>query len=487
MTPRVRREPWKTMESAGYGTNAGAPRKGLDRVLSVFNSKRTPPRRESRTHSLQSNRPPQDGSQLRQQLPDKQYDAFREPTIREPAIELDGGWGKDRAAAPFGAEVGHQPGPFGAAHRQLDAHGPVPPHKPVLKSEPDASWDAHYRPQDSPPAPSIPSLEMNHMVITTNAPPAAWHRKRTGPPPPLTIEPPGMYSQSPSDAVSAYSTYATPHSSYTYSSIHVPEVPPLPSPIPVEHYGQQFSYGGSHSARSSDSDGSSRLLHQYPPSPQSPGSTPSMSRSDSAAQESFPLPPPTPTYSQPQHHAPARIPEDAHFECLGPLPANIPIPSPPHFRTAHQQQSKDPFLTPRTRSPEDRSPITAKGSNSTMASAFSARANETGSEAVGFVQDPLLHETNPFRPHHQSPTHATFLSASAQEGGNDTTTSRSSRTPRRRESTDSLGSNFTVEEEARIQAQIVKNLDALDKERVMGEEDIVHIPQISERRYSWEE
>ncbi|PSR80631.1 hypothetical protein BD289DRAFT_455186 [Coniella lustricola] len=56
----------------------------------------------------------------------------------------------------------------------------------------------------------------------------------------------------------------------------------------------------------------------------------------------------------------------------------------------------------------------------------------------------------------------------------------------RRPSADSLGSNFTVEEEARIQAQIVKNLSMIGKERVVGGNDIVHIPQISNKRYSWE-
>lgn len=57
----------------------------------------------------------------------------------------------------------------------------------------------------------------------------------------------------------------------------------------------------------------------------------------------------------------------------------------------------------------------------------------------------------------------------------------------RRQSTDSLGSNFTVEEEERIQAQIAKNLAMLGQERVFGTTDIVHIPQYPERRYSWEE
>jgi hypothetical protein len=56
----------------------------------------------------------------------------------------------------------------------------------------------------------------------------------------------------------------------------------------------------------------------------------------------------------------------------------------------------------------------------------------------------------------------------------------------RRRSVDSLGSNFTVEEEARIQAQVVRNLSMLGQERVGGEGDMVHIPQPSARRFSFE-
>lgn len=40
--------------------------------------------------------------------------------------------------------------------------------------------------------------------------------------------------------------------------------------------------------------------------------------------------------------------------------------------------------------------------------------------------------------------------------------------------------------EAAVHKQIMKNLDVLGKERVVDECDLIYIPQISERRYSWE-
>ncbi|KAL1879784.1 hypothetical protein Daus18300_001621 [Diaporthe australafricana] len=100
-------------------------------------------------------------------------------------------------------------------------------------------------------------------------------------------------------------------------------------------------------------------------------------------------------------------------------------------------------------------------------------------------QDLYLHDQNPLAPYH-SPVKSIFtreLSLHSSRQADDD----AYREGDRRGSTDSLGSNFTVEEEARIQAQIVKNLSMLGHERVGGEGDIVHVPQPSPRRYSWEE
>lgn len=465
MTPRARRKNWAdAMENGVHGTKVLAPKTRFGRVLSVFSYKR----QKSRGHLHKRSSHCLADEDLRpRQLPGKEFEA-----VREPVVELEGGLAE--GSTPFfGAEVTRSLSPFEDAH-EVDGNGPVLPYSSsARKSVQDGSMTGHYRPQGAP------SMELNNLVITmpstTDAPPAAWHRKRTGPPPPLTIEPPGMHSQSPSDAYSAYSTYATAHSPYEYCSINVPGVPPLPSCLPNDGFGTRVLYDRANSPHSSNSNHSSHPL-QLPPSPQTPGSIPSISRSDSGAQEMNPLVPPTPTYSLPRSQPSpqrANVIDATHFECLGPLPDHIPIPSPPHFRTQHQPQ-QDPFLSPRIRTPENRPSMEQESRNTTIST--------TGESIQVFVQDPLLHETNPFRPHH-SPVNPTFTREDSVRAHS---LQDSDLRNARRESTDSLGSNFTVEEEAMIQAQIVKNLDALDKERVMGEMDIVHIPQISERRYSWE-
>ena len=111
--------------------------------------------------------------------------------------------------------------------------------------------------------------------------------------------------------------------------------------------------------------------------------------------------------------------------------------------------------------------------------------NRPSSPDSPVTQDLFLHDQSPLAPY-QSPVKSVFtreLSLRSDRPGTDS----SYREADRRGSTDSLGSNFTVEEEARIQAQIVKNLSMLGQERVGGEFDIVHVPQPSPRRYSWEE
>lgn len=460
MHMRARRGNWAgSVEEGGvYGTKALSPRAGLGRVLSMFSSKG---RRPAGEHHRPSHYLSDDDSKHRQ-LPGKELD-----DLRESAVELNRGVRRGDAAL-VQAQGNHSAGQFGNAHGRLDGNGPVPS---PSNSERDVS-------SEGPSAPN--SAEVNNLgaivpsTLDATAAPAAWHRKRTGPPPPLTIEPPGMHAQSPMDPYSAYSTYAT-QSPYEYCSINVPNVPALPPQILSNNgFGIRFPYDEEDALHSASSTRSSHPL-QYPPSPQTPVSIPSMSRSDSGAQESQPLAPPTPTYSLPRSQpSPQRAAIEAtHFECLGPLPDHIPIPSPPHFRTQHQQQ-QDPFLTPRVRTPDDRSLVGQERSTVT--------SSASGETIQVFAQDPLLHETNPFR-QQPSPVHPTFDRAHSVHAYS---LQESDLSETRRESTDSLGSNFTVEEEARIQEQIVRNLDALDKERVMGERDIVHIPQISERRYSWE-
>lgn len=413
--------------------------------------------------------------------PDKELDDLR----RESAAELEG------EGSVFEAEQLRRMSPslFEETNRQLEYPGPVPPHSysPGIKSEQDVSAIGHYRPDDVSSAPlPLRSLELSGLRLTlpstTEAPPAAWHRKRTGPPPPLIIASPA-HSRSPSDA---YSTYNATQSPYEYCSFNLP---PLPSSTPLAHEiaSNLVHYDSPllHSSKSTRSKGPLRPAT----SPQfAIGSAPSMSRSDSwgAHAESLSLPPPTPTYQRTQTK---RIPDDTtNFECLGPLPANIPLPSPQHFQT--EQRARSPHSPGKIPVHEEEhgldSPFSFRTASSSRGSSpMYAQApllhgsnpflSHSRSKVPVYAQDPLLHDSSPFRPHH-SPVNPTFTAALA-----DFEAKRE-----RRQSTDSLGSNFTVEEEARIQAQIVRNLEMLGRERVVVGDDIVHIPQISGRRYSWE-
>lgn len=457
---------WDTVKSETPGTGRVAPSSNtrIARVLAIFSPESWKP--SGRRQGL----PRDDAARLRQlpdslvtpYMPGKELDQLRKPTA-----ELEGSIFGDGQAL-HGAEHlrGTTPSPFEPANIQTASQGPVPAYSTGTKLEQDVSAVAHYRSEDTS-WPTPRSLDINSLALsmpsTTATPPAAWHRKRTGPPPPLTIAPP-VHSRSPSDA---YSTYATTRSPYEFYSFNLP---PLPSSTSIDAFAPSLPCSA-YSLHSSDSTRSSQPLRR-PISPQSPLSATSMrSRSDSSAQtSSFP-------HRQPQSQTQTqRIPSDVtEFVCLGPLPESIPMPSPDQFRTERQQQQKSSPRSPPRAPP---SPV------------FSV-----GSASPAYSQDPLLHDSDPFRPRH-SPASLAFPSASEEEeeerhpwhrldgdgGGLFSGLERE-----RRPSADSLGSNFTVEEEERIQAQIVKNLEMLGQERVVGGDDIVHIPQISGRRYSWED
>lgn len=481
--PRLRTRNWDAMKNDMVGRDACAPRHRFGRVLAVL----SPKKRKSRAdlNATPDSLLPDAGLQPLQ-LP---YQELDELPYREPAAELEGGLFGD-GKVRYGADDDYLD-TFEQASREVDDQGPVPPYtasasRPerdirfssfAAKSERDPSPMPHYRPEESsttPPPPrnlaEISKLALDMPPVST-APQAAWHRKRTGPPPPLTIAPPA-HSRSPSDAYSAYSSYVPPSSPYEYYSFNIP-LPSIPSPLrkssPKDDSASNLSYGAPHSVHSATSTRSVHPL-DHPASPQSPSSAPSMSRSNSGAQtESMSLPPPTPTYSPTgSSHSTShsqRVPIDTtNFVCVGELPHDMPMPTPDQFRTTSR-------TVPRVMVPEVR-----RGRSLTTSSA----------DAISpITQDHLLFANNPFRPH-QNPVNPTFTREhsvhalrSLQE--------LDSETPRcRRPSADSLGSNFTVEEEARIQAQIVKNLSMIGRERVVGGNDIVHIPQVSERRYSWE-
>lgn len=178
--------------------------------------------------------------------------------------------------------------------------------------------------------------------------------------------------------------------------------------------------------------------------------------------ESISLPPPTPNYLQSQ-----RAPIDSdNIVCLGPLPGNISLPSlsPKHL----QFQPQNPRPAPKVTKEKDTSIVWP-----------------TAGPMSPIQQDPLLHDSSPLPPY-QSPVAPIFTREHSLHAHKHQSEDRHPERDPRRRSTDSLGSNFTVEEEARIQAQIVRNLSMLGQERVGGEGDIVHIPQPSARRFSFE-
>ncbi|ROW09369.1 hypothetical protein VMCG_02567 [Cytospora schulzeri] len=342
-------------------------------------------------------------------------------------------------------------------------YGPVPAYTLSMgKAEWDTNLVGHYGPADTSYPVSGPPLEITSEMPSMPSPTMPHHsdrqNRRCGLPSPLIIVPPPTTSisiargQSDTTSTAAY----PPYSPYDYYPPHIDS--PVPSLSPNDDVAPNFTYGPrpTHSSNSNRSSPQPRS----PISRQSTGTAPSMSRSTSSGQtEPRSLPPPTPTYLQSQ-----RAPIDSdNIICLGPLPDNI---SPKNL----QFQPQKPRPTPRAA-------ITTPNEKHHHNSPIWPAANSIGP----IQQDPLLHDSSPPPAYHQGP-------AAVQVAVVPITLTRDrDRSPRRRSSTDSLGSNFTVEEEARIQEQVVRNLSMLGQERVGGEGDMVHIPQPSARRFSFED
>lgn len=346
-----------------------------------------------------------------------------------------------------------------------EALGPAAAHAPATrKSVHDISLEVHYyRPQHPLPPASAPPTEVNYTSLPSMPSPATprfstRQSRRFDIPPPITIAPQTASASLVKSSTNANSTFIS-YSPYQYHTPHTV------SPLPTDDVGSVSRHGPS-SSHSSKSNQSSRAS-QSPVSLSSRDQVSSISRNNSAVQpvESRSLPPPTPTY----HHS-QRAPIDTeNIICLGPMPDNVQFPSPSnnHFRSQSQQNPRSP---PKLVIPNEQ--------HSSPASPSSPSSPVT--------QDLFLHDQSPLAPY-QSPVKSVFTRELSLHSARQEPADGSSREGDRRGSTDSLGSNFTVEEEARIQAQIVKNLSMLGHERVGGEGDIVHVPQPSPRRYSWEE
>lgn len=324
--------------------------------------------------------------------------------------------------------------------------------------------------------------------------PTAWHStRRSGPPPPILIAPPEISRTNASN--NTYSSYQTSSPPYDgYNTINAP------SPLTSNDTFMPDSASSSHSLQSARSYRSTEPLH-VPATPRSPRSISDVSRRDSGTHVETPtLLPPTPTYS-PSFSQSRRIPIDTvNFVCLGPLPDSIPLPSPRQFQEQklqqqqqqQQQQQAAAAQSSRAVSPEQ---LQRRSRDLTVPQPQQQPLSTSpGRSSPTTIHDVVLHETHGLRPQ-PSPASSIFREQSLRghvghiddESNYGTYEEINRFGGLRRQSTDSLGSNFTVEEEERIQAQIAKNLAMLGQERVVGTTDIVHIPQYPEKRYSWEE
>lgn len=321
--------------------------------------------------------------------------------------------------------------PYEQAHPKAERHlyGPFPAHTSWADgSEQDISPAGQYRPCTSPvPGPTLNiNININDAdaipCVPSLARPYSSERqvRRFGQTPALSIVPP---TTSIPLAWSEYSANSAclPFSPYDYYSPNPASA--VPPSLPYDDVLPDPIRGlqSPHSSKPSQST-------QQPCSPislRSNGPAPSMSRSSSSGRtESHSPPPSTPTHPQASR------------------------PTPPRDAFPHGYDSS--VIWPTTTRP-----------------------------IRTIQQDPLLHISGPpghhQYQHHHSPAAPQQQQAHRQHGWD---------LPlRRRLSDDSLGSNFTVEEE---EEQAARDLSAPGRERVGGRGDMVHIPQPPEKRFSFE-
>lgn len=450
-------------QGEGFAVKRDMPMSRLGRVLYRLR----PSRRKSAGPQVREL--PADEAYIRS-TPDNDLDGRHVPRFELESNEYRYHYGHGDGIQDLGTGWAQNLSPYELACSDMEGQlqGPVPAWISSLdKSEQDVCPVGHYRPDGASLPVSVPSFEFTNAAIPFMPSPAMPHpsdsqNRRFDLPSPLIIVPdatPGSFVRNHPVGTSNY----MPYSPYEYYS------PRVASPVPSISSDDDFASTGPQSLYSSNSNRSSQPPHS-PLSIQSTGPAPSMSRSISSEHaEARSLPPPTPTYPQSQ-----RAPIDSdNIICLGPLPDNIFLAqlSPNHT----QFPPHPPGAKPRAVKPfeEDTAAIWPTYPH----------------------QDPLLHDSSPLPPY-QSPVspiftheHPSLHAAAHRYHGGDVDDQGwwGGLGPHRRRSTDSLGSNFTVEEEARIQAQIVRNLSMLGQERVGGEGDMVHIPQPPERRFSFDE
>ncbi|KAK3944767.1 aspartic peptidase domain-containing protein [Diplogelasinospora grovesii] len=287
-------------------------------------------------------------------------------------------------------------------------------------------------PTYSPPTAPMPPPE-NHDKMMQDISPVAHHRPHDDPSP--ASSPTYANSNSLPDTLPSP---MTPHPDWTGRHFD------LPSPMTV---APPVRFHAPHSPTSPSGPGSS----YSPVSPDSPHYPPSYAPSSLSRSDSNNVSPtsvgsmrlPSPTY-----HRTQRTPIDpSRVICLGPLPENVQV--------LHQQPSLPRIITP------------------------DGRIIEPGPSSPRHTQDSLLPTTGSSR----------RRSSHGRRGSNET-----------------LGSDYTVEEESRLkEEEITRHLSRRDQnhdhgahdddfprsprsmERIEAGDELVHVPQVAEKRYSWEQ
>lgn len=363
---------------------------------------------------------------------DAHHERFEMPAPLPP-VELDGTDGPNMAddTTELGTEGSHNLSAYEVArrkmHRQLQ--GPVPTYTPP-ESGTNVSASDEKSEQDVSPVTHYRAGE------TVSAPSSA-----------------PTYSQSGSQRDTLPSPLS-PNGDWTNRFDGLPSpmtvAPPFPSPL--------FSGNGSGGASGSNHSSSDTAVS--PQSPHHPSSGDSLvSRSSSAASPSSLGPPPTGAYQ--------RTPIDpSRVVCLGPLPENVQINSSSQFKAP---------TVPRLMMPEGRGRRpSGNGSAAIAAAAAAAAAGATGPSTPTISVSPARENAE----------------AKAQDGEQEGDSGE-----------DTLGSNFTDDEDhheqpAQPQQEALSPhpppspqspLSPASPHSINPGSELVHVPQLADRRYSWEE
>ena len=248
----------------------------------------------------------------------------------------------------------------------------------------------------------------------------------------------------------------------------------------------------------------SPVAHYRPPENPSPVSSPSPTygnNSNSIPSLPSPMTPHLPDWTTRQLDLPS------------PMTVAPPMPSPPFPTTlsnpnsTYNTQSAQSPVSPRTYAPSSMS--RSDSSQNSPTSPFGSLIPPSPTYQRTPIDPSRIICLGPLPENVQLPHHQPSLPRIAGSDGRSVPQSSISplgpvtpaqdRVMHRRRSTDTLGSNFTVEEETRIQEELTRQQSLPEtlemhsprsprsQERIDTGLDFVHVPQLAERRYSWED